>query len=95
MPRLVSAARNSLDTLKSHSMPLTYVSGEEIRSGDRVLYHGEPAQVEFVANRGDAQSAWYLEQCGEGCMILAPSFGRVFAANDDEDLEFVARDILS
>lgn len=76
-------------------MPLTYVSGEEIRSGDRVLYHGEPGQVEFVAKHGDAESAWYIEHCGEGCIILTPSFGRVFATKGDEDLEFVARATLS
>jgi hypothetical protein len=72
-------------------MPLTYSSGE-VRSGDRVLYHGEPGQVEFVAKRGDPETSWYVEQFGGGCMILAPSFGRVFLSEAEEDLEFVARD---
>jgi hypothetical protein len=29
-------------------MPLTYRSGEEIKKGDRVLFHGEPGEIEFV-----------------------------------------------
>lgn len=74
-------------------MSLTYSTGEEIRSGDRILYHGEPSQVEFVTELGDPESAWYVEQFGDGCMVLAPSFGRVFVSRPDEDLEFVARDI--
>jgi len=78
--------------LRSHPMLLTYTSGEEIRTGDRILYHGEPAQVEFVAQRGDPETDWYVDQFGGGCMILAPSFGRVFVSETDEDLEFVARD---
>jgi hypothetical protein len=76
-------------------MSLTYLSGEEIQSGDRILYHGEPGQVEFVAKEGDPLTGWCVEQFGGGCMILTPSFGRVFVskADEDEDLEFVARDI--
>jgi len=75
--------------LRSHPMSRTYVSGEEIQSGDRVVYHGEPGQVEFVAKPGDPETGWYVEQFGGGCMILAPSFGRVFVSKADEDLEFV------
>ncbi|HEV2447488.1 MAG TPA: hypothetical protein VGS58_16270 [Candidatus Sulfopaludibacter sp.] len=73
-------------------MSLSYLSGEEIRQGDRVLYHGEPGQVEFVAQAGDPQTSWYVGQFGGGCMILTPSFGRVFVSEPDEDLEFVSRD---
>jgi hypothetical protein len=72
-------------------MPLTYSTGEEIRSGDRVVYHGESGQVEFVATCGNPETAWYVDQFGGGCMILAPSFGRVFVSKADEDLEFVTR----
>ena len=74
-------------------MSLMYISGAEIRAGDRILYHGEPAQVEFVAQRGDPATDWYVDQFGGGCMILAPSFGRVFVSIPDEDLQFVARDV--
>jgi hypothetical protein len=70
---------------------LTYASGEEIRAGDRVLWHCEVAQVEFVALRGDPETDYYVDECGEGCMILG-SFGRVFETEADEPLEFVARD---
>jgi hypothetical protein len=73
-------------------MSLTYSSGEEIQSGDRILYHGEQGQVEFVAKVGDPETDWYVEQFCGGCMVLAPSFGRVFISEADEDLEFVARD---
>lgn len=51
-------------------MSLTYLSGEEIRAGDRILYHGEPGRVEFVAIRGergpvwDSVIEWYIEQFG-------------------------------
>lgn len=72
-------------------MSLTYASGEEIQSGDRILYHGEAGEVEFVAKPGDPETGWYVEQFGGGCMILAPGFGRVFVSKTDEDLEFVSR----
>lgn len=74
-------------------MPLKYGSGEEIQAGDRVLYASEPSQIEFVATAENSDTAWYVEQFGGGCMILAPSFGRVFVSDpqSDEDLEFVCR----
>jgi hypothetical protein len=49
--------------------------------------------VEFVAEVGDLETGWYVEQFGAGFMVLAPSFGRVFVSKPDEDLEFVARDV--
>jgi hypothetical protein len=74
-------------------MSLKYGSGEEIQAGDRVLYASEPGQIEFVAKAEDPETVWYVEQFGGSCMILAPSFGRVFVSDphDDEDLEFVSR----
>src|SRR4051794_24019426 len=39
---------------------LKYRSGEEIRKGDRVRFHGNPAEVEFVACDPDVpQAVWY------------------------------------
>jgi hypothetical protein len=75
------------------SMPPTYSSGEHIRAGDHVLYHGERGKVEFVAAADDPDTQWYIEQCADGCMVLAPSFGRVYvtATEHDEDLQFVSR----
>jgi hypothetical protein len=62
-----------------------YTSGEDIRPGDDILYHGERGKVEFVAVPD--------EQYGSGCMLLVPSFGRVFVATpgQDEVLEFLER----
>ena len=75
-------------------MRLTYASGEKVQSGDHILYHGEAGKVEFVAKPGDPETAWYVGHLGGGCMILAPSFGRVFVSETDEDLEFVSRGAL-
>lgn len=72
-------------------MLLTYSSGEEIQTGDHIVYHGEAGTVEFVAQLEDPETSWYVEQYGGGCMILAPSFGRVFVSKPDEDLELVSR----
>jgi hypothetical protein len=71
----------------------TYASGEDIHPGDTILYHGDRGKVAFVAVPGDPKADWYVEQYGSGCMIVVPSFGRVFLAapNADEDLEFLER----
>jgi hypothetical protein len=76
---------------------LKYQSGEDIKKGDRILYHGNPAEIEFVAsNPGDPQSAWYIQEFGGGVMVLDPMVsGRTFIPSDqvpgDEDVEFVSR----
>lgn len=77
-------------------MPFTYHSGQEIRKGDRVLYHNEPGEIEFVADplAPDVETDWYVEELGAGVMIVEPKvFGHVFVKDteDDEDLIFVAR----
>jgi hypothetical protein len=71
-------------------MALIYVSGQEVKPGDRVLYAGEPGQIEFVAEQGHPQTGYYFEQFGAGCMILTPGYGRVFE-KPNEDLEFISR----
>jgi hypothetical protein len=75
---------------------LTYLTGEEIRKGDRVLFHGEPGEIELVADPGVANrdTDWYVQEYGGGVMILEPkNFGRAFLLEPQtaEDLEFVAR----
>ncbi len=75
-----------------------YASGDEVRVGDRILYHYEPGQVEFiVAERsGDPTRDWYLDNFpGGGVMITTAAFGSVFlTGNDvDEDLELVSRSV--
>ena len=61
----------------------TYTSGEEIQPGDQVIYHGERGQIEFVAVPEDPDTKWYFEEYGSSCMILAPSFGRVFVTKSN------------
>jgi hypothetical protein len=77
-------------------MPLRYRSGEEIRKGDRIRFHGEPGEIEFAAETivGDPFSDWNLTTHGPGVMVLEPKFfGRayIFETEENEDLEFVAR----
>ena len=76
-------------------MPFAYQSGEEIKKGDRVLFHGEPGEIEFVADAliGDPAMDWYVEEQGGGVMIIEPKyFGRAFLRETHtEDLVFVSR----
>ena len=77
-------------------MSLTYMTGEEIRKGDRVLFHGEPGEIELVADPAitNPETNWYVQEYGRGVMILEPkNFGRAFLPEPQtaEDLEFVAR----
>ncbi len=78
-------------------MVLRCQSGEEIRKGDRVLYHREPAQIEFVASDpNNSELEWFLQEYGGGVMVLEGVSGRTFIPTDQigdcDDLEFVARD---
>ena len=76
---------------------LKYRSGEDIRKGDRVLFHRNPAQVELVAcDLRDPETAWHMREFGGGVLILDPLLsGRTFIPLDQideyEDLEFVSR----
>jgi hypothetical protein len=77
-------------------MPFTYKSGQEIKKGDRVLYHDEPGEIELVADPrvSDAEVAWYINEYGGGVLVIEPKiFGRVFISDveNDEDLIFVSR----
>jgi hypothetical protein len=41
---------------------LKYRSGEEIKKGDRVLFHGNPAEIELVAfDPNDSKHAWHVQ----------------------------------
>ena len=75
-------------------MILRYQSSEEIKQADRILYHSDPGEVEFVAT--DDPMDWYVKEYGGGVALIVPgSFGSVFIPADqietDEDLEFVSR----
>jgi hypothetical protein len=67
------------------------------KKGDRVLFHGNPAEVELVAfDPNEPEHAWHVQEFGGGVMILDPIVsGRTFIATDQlidyEDLEFVSR----
>jgi hypothetical protein len=71
-----------------------YKSGEEVTSGDQIMYCGEPGTVEFVVvNAGDSAMDWYLDHFGGGFMIRTGNLGSVFVpeVDPDEDLVFVSR----
>jgi hypothetical protein len=76
---------------------LRYQSGEEIKKGDRVLFHLQPAEVELVVtNADDPISAWYIEEFGGGVLIRDPrdpnpTFIHAAGIPDYEDLEFLRR----
>ena len=56
--------------LKPESMRqavLRYRSGEEIKKGDRVLFHGNPAEIELVStDPNDPEQAWHVSEFGGG-----------------------------
>jgi hypothetical protein len=75
---------------------MKYPSGEEIRKGDKVLFHGEPGEIEFVVDKlvGDPAMDWHMREQGPGVMVVEPKFfGRAFIRDTEraEDLEFVSR----
>ena len=77
-------------------MPFAYKSGEEIQKGDKIQYHDEFGEIEFVADPSNLDPAicWYVEKYGGGVMIAGvKSFGSVFLSDPttNEDLEFIRR----
>ena len=76
-------------------MPFFYRSGEQIKRGDRVRLHGEPGEIEFVADPLDDPHDWLVKQYGGGVMVVEPKvFGTLFIdapVSQYEDLEFVSR----
>ena len=57
--------------------------------------HGEPGEVEFVADPLEDPNDWYVKEYGGGAMIAEPKvFGRLFIhvpVGEYKDLEFVSR----
>lgn len=75
---------------------LKYRSGEEIRKGDRVMFHGVLGEIDLVASDpDDPDASWYIEEFGGGVGIKELIAGRTFISADQidecEDLEFVSR----
>jgi hypothetical protein len=82
-----------------HQFVLKYRSGEEIKKGDRVLFHGNLAEVQLVScdpNDPDPEVVWYIKEYGSGVLISVPIVSvRAFIPKDQldeyEDLVFVSR----
>jgi hypothetical protein len=80
--------------------PLRYLTGEEIRNGDRVRFHGHKAEIDFAASDlNDPQHGWFVQQYGGGVMVIDPfvsgcTFIPVDQLKNYEELEFVAREEL-
>ncbi len=77
-------------------MTFKYQSGVEIKKGDRILFHGEPGQIEIVAAElGNPETDWFVEEYGGGVMVLENVAGRTFIPADQiegcDDLQFVSR----
>jgi hypothetical protein len=77
-------------------LPFFYQSGEQIKQGDRVTYHGEPGEIQFVGDKivGDAAIDWHVTEQGGGVMIIEPKvFGHVFVHDtaNEEDLILIAK----
>ncbi len=75
---------------------MRYRCGTEVRKGDKVLSHGEPGEIEFVADAlvDDPAMDWNLRENGPGVMILEPKFfGRAYVRDTEtaEDVVFVSR----
>lgn len=76
-------------------MPFFYRSGEQIERGDRISLHGEPGEIEFIADPADDPNDWFVREYGGGVMIAEPKvFGSLFInapVSQYDDLEFVSR----
>jgi hypothetical protein len=74
---------------------MRYASGEEIRKGDKVLFHDQAGEIEFIAEElsGDDEADWFVREHGPGLMISG--FDHVYISASDpvelEDLVFVSR----
>ena len=75
-----------------------YRSGEPIKKGDRVLFHGNSAEIELVStNPENLEEAWHVKEFGGGVLIHDPMVsGHTFIPMSQiaecEDLVFVSRD---
>jgi hypothetical protein len=76
--------------------PLKYMTGEDIRPGDLILFHRAQGKVEFIATaNGDPNLDWYVQEYGGGVMVWDTVAGNTFIPADQldraDDLEFVSR----
>ena len=64
--------------------------------GDRILFHGDPGEVEFIADETGPETDWFAKELGVGCMVTAKGQGSTYISPDNfdwEDVEFVSRAI--
>jgi hypothetical protein len=75
-------------------VPFKYQSGEEIKKGDKVLFHGEAGEIDLVAEApGGEDTKWYVREFGGGVVVKEPKvFGRLLnRPGRREDLILVSR----
>ena len=74
-------------------MSLYYLSGQEIKKGDRVILHGAPGEVELVADPDINPDDWFVTEFGGGIRILHSEMGSVFIDNpqENDELDLVSR----
>ncbi len=61
-----------------------------------MLFHGEPGEIEFVADGlvADPEMDWYVKELGPGVMVREPKhFGSAYVRSNFEDLVFVGRSL--
>ncbi|MBL4770456.1 MAG: hypothetical protein JKY61_04820 [Planctomycetes bacterium] len=74
-----------------------YASGEELRSGDKILEAGSPGSILFVLGKAGCEAgheemkAWLESEQECGFMLECQSMGLVLQSEPDEDLEFLGR----
>jgi hypothetical protein len=56
------------------AVPLFYQTGEDIRTGDHVLLHGEPGEIAFVLDGESNPADWPADEYGRAIMISEPKF---------------------
>jgi hypothetical protein len=61
---------------------LRYAAGDEIRSGDRIVFRGDEGRVEFVVVDGDSPKAWYFQEYGFSVMLDVDGMGSVLVHYD-------------
>ena len=64
-------------------MPFAYQTGAEIAEDDLVVYDGNPAQIERVADPTSSPKDWDVKQFGGAIMILEPKVSGVFVHGTD------------
>jgi hypothetical protein len=79
-----------------HKLPFTYQTGDNVREGDKIVFQGEPGQVEFVASAssGTPEQKRYAEQHPKGILITTAKGSSIFLTNDHDvkDLVFISRE---